>query len=213
MRKFLLAVLVLGMATAFASAGIGVLWTVSYGAYSHSAADLTGGSDNLLGSYSAIWQLLYTSNNVKDAIDLGNAANGYVSGDDEVIVTRNIPSGGNSSGGAACADGTRWDEWMLWDISSSPNSYEDLSWTRAGFVFQRVFEGTPAPNSWYYESQTLALNTGFTGGGAPLQDFAIGGTQGGFQPNQQLPSAVPEPATMSLLGLGALVMAIRRRRA
>jgi hypothetical protein len=33
-----------------------------------------------------------------------------------------------------------------------------------------------------------------------------------FVPNQQI-TAVPEPATMGLLGLGALVMAIRRRRA
>ena len=32
----------------------------------------------------------------------------------------------------------------------------------------------------------------------------------GVLPDQQI--AVPEPATMGLLGLGALVMAIRRRR-
>ncbi|MBP9572208.1 MAG: PEP-CTERM sorting domain-containing protein, partial [Kiritimatiellae bacterium] len=34
----------------------------------------------------------------------------------------------------------------------------------------------------------------------------------GVQPNQQVAGPIPEPATMSLLGLGALAMALRRRR-
>jgi hypothetical protein len=42
---------------------------------------------------------------------------------------------------------------------------------------------------------------------------AAGGMTSGVQPDQQITAApIPEPATMGLLGLGALVMAIRRRR-
>ena len=78
-------------------------------------------------------------------------------------------------------------------------------------MYQRVFEGTPAALSWYFDSDPLALNTGYTGSPQLPQDLIVGSGSAGFQPDQQIP-AVPEPATMGLLGLGALVMAIRRRR-
>ena len=76
-----------------------------------------------------------------------------------------------------------------------------------------MYEGAPAVNSYYYDSTPVALDAD------PItyQDVAIdatGGGTAGIKPNQQIPGApVPEPATMGLLGLGALVMAIRRRRA
>ena len=41
--------------------------------------------------------------------------------------------------------------------------YEDLAWSTAGYAYQRVFEGTRAELSWYFDSSLLALNTGYTG--------------------------------------------------
>ena len=211
MKKFLMALVVLAVATSVATAGVGITWTTIYGAYDHTASDVTSGNNLLLDSYSAIWQLIYAGAdniaNPLDSADLGTGAPGIqddygVNGDDVVWAQRIIPMGGGAAG-----DGTSWDNWM--NQASGTAAYEDLSWSTAGFVYQRVFEGTPVSGvTYFYESPLLALNTGFVGGGQPLQDFPIDSPSAGFQPNQ----IIPEPATMSLLGLGALVMAIRRRR-
>ena len=210
MKKILLALAVLAAAASFASAGVGINWGTQYGAYDHTAADLTGGTGALLDSYSVTWQLIYAgANNVADVPDtsLGGAgiADNYVTGDDVVWATRFIAQGG----GTAPEDGTVWDSWLA--VVSGNTIYEDLAWSTAGYVFQRVFEGTPAALSWYFDSDLLALNTGYTGTPQLPQSIFPDTGSAGFQPDQQVP-AVPEPATMSLLGLGALVMAIRRRR-
>ena len=209
MKKILLALAVFAAAASFASAGVGIAWSVQYGAYDHSSPDVTGGDNALLDSYSVTWQLIYAgANNVADLPDtsLGGAgiADDYVTGDDVVWASRIIAQGGGAGG-----DGTTWDNWMINQTGSI--IYEDLAWSTAGYVFQRVFEGTPAALSWYFDSDPLALATGYTGTPQLPQVFELGSGSAGFQPDQQIP-AVPEPATMSLLGLGALAMAFRRRR-
>ena len=209
MKKILLALAVLAAAASFASAGVGISWAVTWGAYDHSSPDVTGGTGALLDSYSVTWQLIYAgANNVADVPDtsLGGAgiADDYVTGDDVVWASRIIAQGGGAGG-----DGTTWDNWMINQTGSI--IFEDLAWSTAGYVFQRVFEGTPAALSWYFDSNLLALGTGYTGTPQLPQVFELGSGSAGFQPDQQIP-AVPEPATMGLLGLGALVMAIRRRR-
>ena len=213
MKKFLMAIFALAMVASVATAGVGITWTTIYGVFDHTAADVVSGNDLLLDSYSAIWQLIYAGadnaiNSIENVIPVAGGPNGdYVVGDDVVWGQREIAMGGGSANDPPY--NTVWDNWM--DPVSGTPSYEDLSWSTAGFVYQRVFEGTPADGTWYYESPLLALNTGFSGGGAPLQDFPIDSPSGGIQPTMMI-QAVPEPATMSLLGLGALVMAIRRRR-
>ena len=211
MKKFLMAIFALAVATTVATAGVGILWTTQWGVYDHTETDLVGGSAALLDSYSAIWQLIYAGadnaiNDISTTVPTTGGPNGdYVIGDDVVWAQRTIAQGG----GTAPEDSTGWDNWMF--NQSGFVTYEDLTWSTAGFVYQRVFEGTPADQTWYYESGLVALNTGYIGGGQPPQDFFLDNVSSGVQPTIQI-DAVPEPATMSLLGLGALVMAIRRRR-
>lgn len=209
MKKVLLGSMILLAAVSFASAGVAIAWTTIYGAYDHTETDLVLGSNALLDSYSAIWQLIYAgANNAIDDADwnqVGGLNGDYVTGDDVVWGQRDIPQGGG-----AAADGTEWTDWMG-KVSGTP-VYQDWLWTTAGYVYQRVFEGTPAPESWYFESELVQLDTAKAEGGTP-QDFLLDTDSAGFQPTQQFPGVIPEPATMSLLGLGALALAIRRRRA
>ena len=208
MKKILLSLAVLALAagSAFGAVGVDIQWTTLWGAYDHTAADLTGSTDYLLDSYSMTWQLIYSVNNTAGAPDLGNSANGWVSGDDTVWATRTLAQ---SVGGAnvVASDGTEWYNYL--GYVSGDEHYLDAAWAGGdvGYVFQRIYEGAPAVNSWYFDSTPVALDSD----PVTFQDIYPDTPGAGFQPDQQIP-AVPEPATMGLLGLGALVMAIRRRR-
>jgi len=216
MKKILMAVLAMGVAATVASAGVAINWNVGWGGYTHDATDLLEypSSNYLLDSYSAIWQLIYAgADNMIDPIPsqelpVAGGANGdYVYGDDIVWGQREINVGGGPAG-----DGTSWNNEML--RTSGYAIYEDASWTTAGFVYQRVFEtqvfGVVSVGDYYFETGPLALNTGWETGGT-AQDFWLDSGSAGFQATTRI-DVIPEPATMSLLGLGALVMAIRRRR-
>ena len=209
MKKVLLGSMILLAAVSFASAGVAINWTVGYGAYDHTETDLVGGSAALLDSYAAIWQLIYAgANNVADPADweqTSGAKGDYVTGDDVVWGQRDIPQGGGTA-----ADGTVWNNWM--NITGGDPNYVNALWTTAGSVYMRLFEGTPGPGTWYFETELVALDTG-KAVGDQSQTFYLDTGDSGFQPTEQFPGVIPEPATMSLLGLGALALAIRRRRA
>lgn len=173
------AVTLLGLAM-FASAGVGIRWLTQWGAYDHTAVDLTGSTNALLDSYGATWQLIYAgADNAIDPPNLTNSPQGCVSGDDEVWAVRSIPQGGG-----AADDGTAWDNFMSF-LSGDP-IYEDLDWSMAGYVYMRVYEGTPASGVWYYDAPLLALDTGYAGGATPPQDYFIDSVDQGFKPNQQV---------------------------
>ena len=209
MKKILMALAVFALAagSAFATDGVAIQWNNGWGVYTDDATDLTGTADYLLDSYAITWQLIYSVNNTAGAPDLGNSANGWVSGDDTVWATRTLAQ---SVGGAnvIASDGSEWYNYVAY--VSGDNQYDDLGWTTAGYIYQRVYQGAVQAGTWYYDSVPEALIINPTTWQDSYVDVAGGGSAG-IQPDQQIP-AVPEPATMSLLGLGALVMAIRRRR-
>ena len=99
MKKVILALAVLSMGAmaAFGWTGVLVQWSTTYGVYDHTAVDLTGTSNYALDTYAMTWQLIYSGDNVAGAPDLGNSANGWVSGDDQVFATRTLAQ---SVGGA-----------------------------------------------------------------------------------------------------------------
>ena len=211
MKKTLMALFALALCASVASAGVGINWSTLYGIYDHTETDLVGGSAALLDSYSVIWQLIYAGAdgaiNEPDYNQVGGANGDYVTGDDVVWKQREISQGG----GNASADGTNWDNWMINQAGPNP-VYEDLGWNTAGSVYQRIFEGTPGPNTWWGDSQLFTFSTGYAEGSQP-DFFFLDDPDGnfGWQPTQQFPPPIPEPATLSLLGLGALAL-IRRKR-
>ena len=76
MKKILLALAVLAVATASSFAAVGINWYTEYGVYDHDALDLEGTdvADSILSDYTVTWQLIYAGAN--NSIDLPNAANG-----------------------------------------------------------------------------------------------------------------------------------------
>ena len=129
MKKTLMALFALALCASVASAGVGINWTTLWGVYDHNAADLTGGSNALLDSYSAIWQLIYAGAdgiaNPADYNQVGGANGDYVTGDDVVWAQREITQGGGTA-----ADGTSWDNWMT--KQTGELDYVDLGWTTPG---------------------------------------------------------------------------------
>ena len=211
MKKTLMALFALALVTSVASAGVGINWGTGFGVFDHTETDLVGGSAALLDSYSAIWQLIYAGadgiNNPADYNQVGGPNGDYVTGDDVVWAQRTIAQGG----GTAPEDGTVWDNWMAYQ-SGGDQDYKDFGWTTAGSVYQRIFEGTPGPETWWGDTQLFTFSTGYAEGSQP-DFFFLDDPDGnfGWQPTQQFPPPIPEPATLSLLGLGALAL-IRRKR-
>lgn len=205
MKKILLALMVLifAVTASLAATGVQILWTTMYAGYTHDAPNLTDldSAHFLLDHYSLTWQLIYSTDAVADTPNLGNSAGGWVSGDDTVWATREFDMGSGTA-----SDGTKWGTDLYY--ASGDRNYYDTEWMTAGYIYQRAYEGAPAAGSWYFETAPVALEIN------PIsdQELVIDTSIAGFQPNQQF-TAIPEPATMGLLGLGALVMALRRRRA
>jgi len=198
--KLLAAVAALGMAALTSQAGVNVNWYVGYGVYPQGAADTTSttAGTGLLannGSGQTILQLIWAgADNAIDLVNPGNSGSGYVSDDDVVWASIPVTSG---AGG--------YDEWVF---NATPPTYVNATFT-AGFVYIRVFQDeTPVGGEYYQDSSLLGLNN--VGGDATQsQVLQLGTESNGVSTETQI---VPEPSAVMLAGLGALVLAIRRRR-
>lgn len=131
MKKILLALAVLAVATASAFAGVGINWTTLYGVYDHNAVNLEGATGAIGDNYAVTWQLIYAgANNAADVpgTSLGGAgiADDYVTGDDVVWGSRTIPVGGGLT--AESGDGDlSFNTWLVADGGSAAELvYENL---------------------------------------------------------------------------------------
>ena len=213
MKKFLMAICALIIATTVATAAVSVAWTAGQWGENH-LGDGSGSGNAILDANSVLWQLIYAGvNNAIDSIPTGTVptaggagiADDYVLGDDVVWAERTIAMGG----GTAPEDGSTWDNWLV-PVSGNV-VYPDAAWNTAGFVYQRIFESiNPVAGTYYFESGLTALVI-YDPASPPTSTLSYADQNAPFVANQQI-TALPEPATMGLLGLGALVMAIRRRR-
>ena len=218
MKKLLIALFCVVVAATAASADIGISWATINGVAWHGAdASVLAGSfasgESLLDRYSAIWQLIWTG--ADGEIDAATTSAGgagyadnYVTDDDQVLAQRDISLNGTTTTELGATPGTEWNNWMV-QANGSSTAWSDLTLDSGTYtVYQRVFEDTPAAGTWYYTSGTLTADQWVLP--AAETTFSLDTDDALVQPTEQF--AVPEPATMSLLGLGALVMAIRRRR-
>lgn len=201
MKKLIVAVCLLAVsAMAWAN---DVAWKINWGFYQHDATDLTTlDAGAVLDKYDVLWQLIYAGpNNTIDPIDL--TADGFVSEDDEVLGSR-LLSNGNSG---------VFDNLLFTENDSATQTTLDYVYSEDDpyYVYQRIYESqTPVAGTYYYESPLVKLDTSYA---ASAQDLFLGPEESGIQATLQVqgPASVPEPATMSLLGLGALAMVLRRK--
>lgn len=202
MKKLSLILAGLLVASAMAWAN-DVAWYVNFGVFTHDASDLANPDEGgILTQYDILWQLIYAGpNNTIDPVDI--SASGFVSGDDEVLGSRELSL--NNSG---IFDATLYTDSQSETATSLSYSYSE---DNPYYVYQRIYESQkPEAGTYYYESPLVKLDTDYAAG---IQGFSLGPDESGIQSTLQVqgPASVPEPATMSLLGLGALAMVLRRK--
>ncbi len=169
-------------------------------------SDGTGDSATASSTTSAIWELVYTTSDTIGDITFNEADGTYAYADgDKVLATR------TSDGSAAWTiDGTTLtaDEF---GIIGQGVKYEDLTTTtKSGNLYSAIFQY--CGNDVYYALSPIQTDVNWANDGSlPGTDvnFSLSGDTALTKLGTV--TTVPEPATMSLLGLGALAMVLRRK--
>ena len=230
MKKIMVVAIILCGIASYAMADAYVNWYTPAGFFQHDAGSVgpdTGGGyaagDVGIGN-SVLWALIYTTAGSVASVtatDIGGGVSRVDLSEGTIVDSRWFATGWTSQS----QDQDGFDA-GLYAIGSPDTSWQDLSYDSGGNIYQAVFTSVSWNGSqitfsglgiWYLldTASFVALdNKNMAAIPAPLPQQMMGGgvnDQYGVRVDTWLP-AVPEPATMSLLGLGALVMAIRRRR-
>ncbi|MDD4872933.1 MAG: PEP-CTERM sorting domain-containing protein [Kiritimatiellae bacterium] len=193
MKKILLICGLLGMWTSTCNAILNIAWGASAGFYipATPAQGFMSPTDSVPVS-NALVQLIFTVDANIDPVDISNALNGYVSGDDQVIDTYIVDN--TAAGGSM---------WGYFSAGSVTQAYT------AGFVYGRVFQDANIMvGQYYYNGLTNTVN-----------DLPVVSSPDAYEFNTDLALgngldqtivAIPEPGTMVLFGLGMVVLAGRK---
>ena len=230
MKKLVVTLMVMLIASC-AMAGAYVDWFCASGFFANGTDDsLVNTVDpnypygNLGVGQSVLWALMYTteaSYGDADATTVG--ATSTVQLEDTILATRYFAAGWSDMSDMQMANGVGYDPGLfrIGGGQTSDDSFQDAAYT-SGNIYQAVFANVvwDGTDMTFTDASIFYVFTGFTGlvnkdltaDPLPLaQDLPSGSTYSGVVASSVI-NAVPEPATMGLLGLGALVMAIRRRR-
>ena len=214
MKKFLvMAVAALMAVSAFAQT-IPASWAIEWYVGMAYSPDDPSGNTGVLENYSIFWDLCWSASADKsDEVVLGSRI--WDSGSSVYTDDQN-PLSFYGSGAPT------YNEFLEpLDVSHTGSAIIPLEGTRTtspGYIWQRIIAVSDSPTGTDYiwdgavtslpsVTSTMVPCTGLDGNAALIGDPEYGV----FWSVYSSPAAIPEPATMSLLGLGALAMVIRRK--
>ena len=142
---------------------------------------------------SALAQLIYSPDNVIDAVDLSDP--NYVGGNDVFLASLTVTEGSGSS------------EWGDFAPVNYNGAYV------AGYIYGRIFQDTtPAAGEVYYNGLTAVVQDLDPMGSPPDTPQQYNLNQNFGDPLDQTIAAIPEPGTLAFMALGMLTVMARRFR-
>ena len=194
-----------------------IQWAAMSGVYNHSSTSTSFddyATDGILASYDVLWQLIHTADGTAYEPDPVTWNSDFVQGEHETVIASRL--------GNASQFDSSWglDVSLYRDDAAASVLLADVALdnTQAYYVYQRVYEleqGTTAPvkGTYYWQSGVENITPQFDGqvNAAKIWVEYDGQTTSEVPIKPNMVVGVPEPATMSLLGLGALAMVLRRK--
>ncbi len=194
-NKLMTLIASVGLMASVASANINLDWQSADGFLRQD--DATGILEPTGTGLTALAQLIYTPNNAWGQAGVG----GTVAAGEQILATFVITDSGGT------------DPYATFAAPTYVGSFQ------AGFVYARVFDGgtgNPANivnGTWYYNGPIVATVNNITPDSPNQYNVNGSNTSTSFGVGDVLFLQVPEPSTMAFLGIGGMILALRRRKA
>jgi hypothetical protein len=185
-----------------ANADIFISWTAGFGFYQNGG---TGGNTagqgimNFNGGSTLVY-FYWTPTAVIDPADPGDAQ--FAGGDDVFLGQYTV----------TMPPATEWGDYGVPTNTVYLDSTYGVGSLQTGFIYARIFQdGSPAAGDYYNDGAAMGPADGLTiyTGGADPADTYFHTPSNDLELNQQI---VPEPATLAFMGIGSLLIAVRRSR-